>query len=340
MPQTIVVNQIAQTINFTALATPVTYGVPAMTLSATATSTLQVTFSVVSGPANITGGTTLNITGAGSVVVAADQAGNTNYAAAPQVRQTIVVNPASQTISFNPLTTPVVYGVGPINLNAISTSGLTVAFSVTSGPGNISGGTTLNITGPGTVIVAANQAGTANYAAAPTVSQTIVVTPPPTFSISIAPSTISSTFGAPGSATVTVTPANGFNALVIFTCSGQPAGASCVFSPSAVTPTGTAPSHYHAYRTDNDQRSIAPSRSVAILRGHLDDGSGLAALWIPPPSPAPGAAPASDRHCWRWDDDRLRQRSNRNYSYNFHRYSDAMSGSSLQSSTTFSLTVH
>lgn len=37
-------------------------------------------------------GSTLTITGVGTVVVVANQAGNTNYAAAPQVTQSIVVN--------------------------------------------------------------------------------------------------------------------------------------------------------------------------------------------------------------------------------------------------------
>jgi hypothetical protein len=80
----------SQTISFTA-ASPVTYPVSPIPLSATATSGLPVTFSVLSGPGTVSG-STLTITGVGTVVVAANQAGNTYYAAAPQVTQTIVVN--------------------------------------------------------------------------------------------------------------------------------------------------------------------------------------------------------------------------------------------------------
>ena len=61
-------------------------------------------FSVVSGPATVSG-STLTITGVGTVVVAANQAGNTNYTAATQVTQSIVVNVigAAATPTFSPV---------------------------------------------------------------------------------------------------------------------------------------------------------------------------------------------------------------------------------------------
>jgi hypothetical protein len=110
-------------------------------------------------------------------VIAANQAGNATYAAAPQVTQSIVVNAGSglsQTISFTAPTSPVTYPVSPITLSATASSGLTVTFSVLSGPGSISG-STLTVTGTGTIVIAANQAGNSTYAAAPQVTQSIVV---------------------------------------------------------------------------------------------------------------------------------------------------------------------
>ena len=87
------VNQAAQTINFIAPTSPVTYAVGSLTLSATGgASGNPVTFSVLSGPAT-TSGSTLSITGVGTIVVAANQAGNANYFAATQVTQSVVVNP-------------------------------------------------------------------------------------------------------------------------------------------------------------------------------------------------------------------------------------------------------
>jgi hypothetical protein len=169
----IVVNQPSQSIAFTAPASPVTYGVSPIALSATASSGLAVTFRILSGPGTISG-STLTITGVGTVVVTASQAGNATYAAAPQVTHSIVVSQPSQTIAFTAPASPVTYGVSPIALTATASSGLAVTLGVVSGPGTISG-STLTITGIGTVVVAANQAGNGTYTAAPQVTRTVVV---------------------------------------------------------------------------------------------------------------------------------------------------------------------
>jgi hypothetical protein len=134
----------------------VTYGVSPITLSATGgASGNAVTFSFVSGPGTLSG-STLTVTGAGTIVIAANQTGNTNYSAATQVTQSIVVNQASQTITFTPPTTPVTFGVTPTTLSATGgASGVSVIFSIVSGPGTISG-STLTVTGAGTIVIAAN----------------------------------------------------------------------------------------------------------------------------------------------------------------------------------------
>jgi len=82
-----------QTITFAQPASPVSYGAKPIALTATANSGLAVTLSVVSGPGTLNGNA-LTITGAGSVVVAANQAGNSSYAAAAQVSRTIVASKA------------------------------------------------------------------------------------------------------------------------------------------------------------------------------------------------------------------------------------------------------
>ncbi|HEY0307473.1 MAG TPA: Ig-like domain-containing protein, partial [Acidobacteriaceae bacterium] len=172
--QTIIVNQIAQTITFAPLASPVTYGVAPMTVSATGGASGNPVIFTITGPATLTG-STLTITGAGTVTITASQAGNTNYSAAPSVSQTLVVNPAAQTITFAPLATPVNYGVTPMTLSATGgASGNPVTFKVISGSATVSGNI-LTITGAGIVTVAADQAGNANYAAATEVTQTVTV---------------------------------------------------------------------------------------------------------------------------------------------------------------------
>jgi hypothetical protein len=172
------VNQATQTINFAAPTSPVNYGVAPIVLAATGgASGNPVIFSIVSGPGTLSG-STLTITGTGTVVIAANQAGNANYVAAPQVTQPVVVNAAAQTISFATGTlayaSGVTYGTTPLTLSATSNSGLAVSFSLISGPATLSG-STLIISGAGTVVIAANQPGNSDYAAAPQVTESIPV---------------------------------------------------------------------------------------------------------------------------------------------------------------------
>jgi hypothetical protein len=94
------VTQASQTITFNAPASPVTYGVSPISLSATANSGLAVTFSVSSGPCTVSA-STLTVTGAGTCLVAANQAGNADYSAAPQVTQSLTVNQAALTATAN-----------------------------------------------------------------------------------------------------------------------------------------------------------------------------------------------------------------------------------------------
>jgi sugar lactone lactonase YvrE len=145
-----------------------------LTLSATSTSGLTVSFASSTTSVCTVSGSTATFLSIGTCTLTASQAGNTNYAAAADVSQSFTVNTASQTINFTAPTSPVTYGVSPITLSASAGSGLAVTFSVVSGPGVVSG-STLTVTGVGTIVIAANQAGNSAYAAAPQVRQSIVV---------------------------------------------------------------------------------------------------------------------------------------------------------------------
>jgi hypothetical protein len=89
----------SQTITFNPL-TGQTYAVAPITLTATASSGLPVTFTVTSGPATVSGNV-LTITGAGTVTVTADQVGSATYSAAPSAPQTFTVNQAVLTVTAN-----------------------------------------------------------------------------------------------------------------------------------------------------------------------------------------------------------------------------------------------
>ena len=164
-----------QTITFPAVADQ-TFGEAAFTLPnpPTATSHLAVTLKVLSGPATISG-TKVTLTGAGVVTLAANQAGNANFTAAPQVTSSILVDKASQTIAaFAAISTqndgePAFAIVVPK-----ASSGLVVTLSVKSGPATISG-TKVTVNGVGTVVLAADQAGNANFNAAPEITTSFTV---------------------------------------------------------------------------------------------------------------------------------------------------------------------
>ena len=141
------VGQAAQAITAFAPSTPVTYGVSPITLTATGGSSGNpVTFSVLSGPGSVSGtnNATLTVTGAGTIVVAANQAGNTSYLAAPQVTASIVVNKAALTVTVNAATS--VYGVafptftGTLT-GVITGDGITASYSTSATPTSAVGGT-------------------------------------------------------------------------------------------------------------------------------------------------------------------------------------------------------
>jgi sugar lactone lactonase YvrE len=121
----------------------------------------------------------------------------------------------TQTISFTGLPATATFGAaGPYTLNATATSGLSVSYSVT-GPGAVSGDI-LTITGAGTVVVTASQAGNSKYAPATPVSQTIVVKagtkPVVSVSASLAFSTVA--FGSTKALQLTVKNTGGANLTV------------------------------------------------------------------------------------------------------------------------------
>lgn len=62
--------------------------------------------------------------------------------------------------------------------------------------------------------------------------------PPPSFTLSASPTSITVNSGQPAAITLTISPQNGFTQAISLSCSGQPTGDTCSFSPSSVTPVG------------------------------------------------------------------------------------------------------
>src|SRR5450631_3342946 len=166
--------QATQAITFTTNAPPsATYNSSFIVAATGGASGNPVTFTS-SGVCGNLGATYTMTSGTGTCSVIANQAGNTNYSAAPTVTQLLAATTASQTITF-PTIPNQTYG-GTVTLYASAGSGLTVSYTVIYGPATVNGNT-LTITGAGSVTVQASQAGNANYSAATPVSQTFTVNP-------------------------------------------------------------------------------------------------------------------------------------------------------------------
>ncbi len=163
----------AQTITFATLPDKI-FGEAPFALSATASSGLPVSYSVVSGPATLSGDT-LTLIGAGVVVVKASQSGNDTYQAALDVEQTFTVHKAGQTITFAPVGEKT-YGDSAVVLSATTTSGLTTFdYTVLSGTQLVAlTGNKLTIQGAGQVALQVIQPGNANYLA-DTATQTFTI---------------------------------------------------------------------------------------------------------------------------------------------------------------------
>ena len=160
-----------QSLSFTAPENA-TFGDAPLSLVASADSGLTPTFSVVSGPATVSG-STLTLTGAGDVVVRASQAGDGTFNAAPDLVHSFTVFKAGQGIDFPEPAAPT-YGDDPLALSATASSGMPIVYTVLSGPATVSG-SALTLTGAGNVVVRASQAGDANTDAAQDFEQTITV---------------------------------------------------------------------------------------------------------------------------------------------------------------------
>ena len=180
-------------------------------VAARATSGLPVSFSSGASSVCSVSGTTVSFIAAGTCTIDAKQAGDSDYDAAPEARQSFPVSSRSQSIKFtsSPPTAATIDGPA-YAVAAAASSGLGVAFS--SGTPSVCSvsGLTVSFIGAGTCTIDANQAGSTEYAAAPEAQQTLVVSKrtQPSAALSIAPASTST--GEPGATTppsVAATPA-------------------------------------------------------------------------------------------------------------------------------------
>jgi len=265
--QNITVNKKSQSIGTISFA-PATLAVGGKTTaSATATTGLAVAFtSKTTGVCTVSGFTVTAVT-AGTCTIAADQTGNTNYAAAPQVTQDITVDKGSQSIGAISFTATVAVG-GKTTVSAKATTGLAVTFtSTTTEVCTVSSSTVTAVTA-GTCTIAANQTGSANYAAAPQVTRSITVGKgnQTIGTISFSPATITSG----QTTTVKATATSGLD--VIFTSSTT---GICTVSGSTVTGVKAGTCTILASNNGNVNYNAAAQvkKDITIGKGSQDIGT-------------------------------------------------------------------
>jgi Bacterial Ig-like domain (group 3)/MBG domain (YGX type) len=248
---TIAVKGVSQTITFPAIASRVYGSAPfAVTATSSLGSSYPVTISVVSGPATISGGT-VTVTGVGTVLLQATQAGGGNYDPATAT-QSFQVTPAPTTTSLSGPANAAFGASVTLTATVTSTAG-TPAGSVTFYNGSTSLGVgTLNGSGVATLSTTALPAGTdtaiATYAAAGNLagsssSGTLTITiapvkPAGAYTLAASPTSLTIAAGGSGKTTLTFTPSGGYSGTISLSCSNLPANASCAFAQSQVTLAG------------------------------------------------------------------------------------------------------
>jgi large repetitive protein len=228
----------AQAINFQPFPGVMTYGVAPITLTATASSGLPVSYTVT-GSAEVFG-STLIVTGVGQVSVTASQAGNQGYAPAPSVTRDFLVGPAPLKVAANDVT------------RAFGTANPTLTYTVT---GFVNGETSSVISGTATLTTTATQ--TSQPGSYPITFSTEGLTATNYgFIYADGTLTIKAAIGAeqsgftltdmgaasqtvqPGTSatyTLQLAPSSGsYPGSVTFSATGLPPGATAVFSPSSL----------------------------------------------------------------------------------------------------------
>jgi polygalacturonase/sugar lactone lactonase YvrE len=277
-PQSLVVNQASQTIAFAAPTSPVVFGVSPITLVATGgASGNSVSFTVLSGPGTMSGGK-LTVTGAGTIQIAANQAGNTNYAAAAQATQSVVVNKATPVVSLQSSLNPALLQTSvtlTATVSAAATGTVTFLDGTTPlGTGTIAGGAAALAT---STLATGSHSITAVYIGDPnfvTLSSTALTETVDDFSLSIPSGNVNSQTVVPGGTavfTLTMSPAGGttFPAAVTLSLGGLPAGATYTFSPASL-PAGSG-------TTSVTLTIQIPQSTAAVLPIHIR-GSGQQTL--------------------------------------------------------------
>ena len=245
------IGQGTQTITFAAIPSRA-YGSAPFAVSATSSagSNYPVTITVASGPATITAGT-VTLTGVGTVVLQAAQAGNADYSAATAT-QSFQVTGASTTTTLSAPASAAAGASVTLTATVASTVGVP-AGSVTFFSGSTSLGVgSLNGSGVATLATTALPAGTdtatatyaaaGNFAGSTSSPVTLTITASggsaPAYTVTANPASLTISSGSTGSTTLTITPTGGYKGTIALSCASLPTNATCAFAQNPVALSG------------------------------------------------------------------------------------------------------
>jgi hypothetical protein len=270
------------TLQFAAIPTQ-TFGAAPFAVSATSASSGAVTYAVVSGPASVAG-STVTLTGAGTVQLKASQAAAGTYSAATATTS-FTVNPGNPALAFVAIPNQT-YGAAPFAVATTTHSSGSISYAVVSGPATISGNT-VTLTGVGTIQLQANEAAAGNYAAgSATTTFTVSAAGPKLTFAAISAKTL-------GAAPFAVSATSASSGAVTYSVASGPA----TISGSTVTLTGTgtvtlqaqqaAAGNYTA-ATATTSFTVSAAASSFALTPIANQTYGAAPFTVSATSPSPG----------------------------------------------------
>jgi uncharacterized repeat protein (TIGR03803 family) len=212
----------------------------------------------------------------GSYQITAVYSGDATYAMSTSSPQTLTISttPPAATPTFSPAAGS--YN-SPQSVTIFDTTTGAIIFYTTDGttPTTSSAIYSGPIAVNSTEIIQA-MAAASGYINSSVATATYTITQSPSYQVSVNPTALTIAAGQTGTAMFTVTPSNGFNSQVNFSCTGLPSEATCAFSPASVTPTGSNPvTSTLTITTTGASAGMRTRSSLGLIYAFLFPGVGM-----------------------------------------------------------------
>jgi hypothetical protein len=193
-------------------------------------------------------------------------------------------SPSGDSITFTATYSGLSFGLAPTGtvtfFNGSTSLGTGTVAAATDGSGNYVATLTATSAPTDGATITAQYSGDVHYAAATTTIAFQQLTP--SYTVSANPASLTVKQGSSGSVTFTVTPQNGFNQAVSFTCDGTtlPKGVASSFQPASVTPNGSGAVTTTLTVQTTGTAVAALNRRTAPFPGWLPRGGSVLALLL------------------------------------------------------------